>query len=138
MRRFSYPAVIWLASAIALWRSALALVSPDGLRTTPMYAFQNFQEHHIAVGIAGIIVSIMALEGLRPHSDGVRAVLLWPQLCFLAASAIGPVVCMIGRHYADGVLRGFPFIATDQIAGPALLLVYIYALMMDARSNGWK
>lgn len=129
-RRFAAApamAVVYGVCALHYTWAALLFWSPVAARSTPVsvivHGFGGRYQGAIALLFAGLLAQAAPLV---PRFF-LPAVLV-PQQAILLTSAAAGIYAAVQQRYADGVLRGWPFILGDQ--APMILAAVLYAIAL--------
>lgn len=130
--------IIWYAIALQLITGVSLLLHGEALNTAALSPFYQYASP-TGVGLTHIGAASLAVYALRSDKKYPQAVpwLLVPQQLLLLMSGVIALTLSVQGHYADGVVRPFFFIFTDQL--PAMLLAVFYtATIILTLRNRWR
>ncbi len=111
----------------------LILTDPNQLLVARLGIFyQIFPSHASFYGGVLMLFSVACViyALVRPIKTSFRRFLLFiPQQLFLFASLCSAIDYIILQHYADGVLRPWPFIFQDQLPSIVLAIGYFFGIL---------
>ncbi len=121
--------IILLASIMHVGWAMLLFMSYDAAAATPIALLVQVFGGRYRTGIVLVIVAVLAVAFIRlkatnQERDNRLVFMLVPQEFILLLSAIAGVWAVCQGHYADGVIRAWPFILADQL--PVILIALLY------------
>lgn len=129
--------LIVLVTIMDLLTAILVLTNPAQLLVARLGIFYEvFPKPYADIGaILMILSAILAIHGLRiKHTSFLKRFFLFiPQQLFLLMSLSSALDFIIMQHYADGVLRPWPFILQDQLPSIVLAIGYFFAILSFER-----
>jgi hypothetical protein len=129
--------IILVASLLHLWWAFLLCWSPVAGNSTPLHIISEICGGRYRAAFVLVAAAIPAL--FYPFISQVGRyelpMMLVPQQMLLFLSAFAGVHAAILGHYADGVARGWAFIAGDQASIIAFSLLYTIAVIEAAWSD---
>lgn len=132
--------IVLFASLLHLVWAGLLFSSEGAGYSTPVAVLLKVFGGEVRAGIVLLAVSVAAMwYPFRQYEVSARAIAatLIPQQIILLISAGGALWAVLQGHYADGVIRPFAFILSDQL--PSILLALIYtATVLEAAFNPIK
>jgi hypothetical protein len=125
--RFTHrqPFIVCCAVSMHLTWGILALISPESSKATTTSAFGW---HPYLTGVSMLLVAVSALIGLLVDYRLWVVALTLPQQLVLAFSADAALTAMAQGHYADGTVRPWDFIMSDQCLPVYLCLWHAIAV----------
>lgn len=117
------------------WAGLLAY-SPDAGHSTPVAGVIDVVGGRWqAVAVFGITALLAQIGVMRRKPMRLRSLMLLPQQIVLLISAEAGLHAVIAGHYADGVLRPWPFILSDQLPMILVALLYTSAILVTGRRH---
>lgn len=122
--------------AVAVWQGVTAfahmIFPPDNLLVASLGVFNALFPNHLLGGFVMLIATIMATIYIvtNPKRRVAKVALLLPQQFFLMLTALSSANSVITQQYADGVVRGWPFIFLDQFA--IFLIASLYTITLPS------
>jgi hypothetical protein len=130
--------IVLFASLLHLAWAVLLLVSPTAGYSTPVAIITRvcggpYRSAFVLATVAGVA---MVFPFIRYRlTNRMMAALLIPQQLLLFMSAGAGLWAAVRETYADGVVRGWPFILSDQL--PVILLALLYTVaVLEASAIG--
>lgn len=120
--------IIWYAVALHATWGGLLLSSASVMNITAVHHLSLVIPNRWLLAVAMIVIALSAGLALAFRPMLRSLVLVLPQQMFLMISAVGAVVAISKSQFADGVLRPWQFIATDQV--PAILAAVLHTLAL--------
>lgn len=130
--------IVLLASLLHLAWAVLLLWSPTAGRSTPVAIIVRIcgGQYRTAFVLATFAIVAMVFPFIRYRiTNRMMAGLLIPQQILLFFSAGAGVLATVRETYADGVVRGWPFILSDQLPVILTALLYTVAVLEAASVN---
>ena len=131
LARFSrrQPFVVCCAVSMHLTWGVLSFISPESSRATTASAFGW---HPYLTGALMLVVGVTAFVGLFVNYRLWTIALTIPQQLVLAFSADAAITAVLHGQYADGVVRPWAFILSDQCLPIYLCLWHAVAIGLVA------
>jgi hypothetical protein len=123
--------IILLASVLHLVWAGLLVFAQGAGNSTPVAIITKLSGGRERAAVILVGVSVAALTFLytkRTKSNATVSALLVPQQLLLFLSAGAGLWATIRESYADGVIRDWAFILTDQL--PVILLAVLYTVVV--------
>jgi hypothetical protein len=133
--------VISAVSLLHLGWAALLASSAAAAHSNPVAAVASVTGSRGGAAVALAVTAILALAVAwvyRSHwriHPGLLIAGLVPQQFFLIVSAASGIVAATRGHYADGTVRSWPFIVTDQSPVILIALLYTTAILVVSRRS---
>lgn len=121
--------IVYVAALHLFWASTLS-GSPDAAMATPMAGLHILGPRSIVATVL-LLSAAGSLFAVTVHRWWVMWFLI-PQQILLSLSLGTALQAVISQQYADGVLRPWAFIATDQAPTIILALVHAVAVLLFA------
>ena len=109
----------------------LILTNPQPLLVARLGIFYEIFKYPWIGAILMLIAVVCAVIGLllKTTSSIKHFLLFAPQQLFLLMTFSSAIDYVILQHYADGVLRPWPFILQDQLPSIVLVIGYFFAIL---------
>lgn len=126
--------VILYACLIHFGWAALFICCPISTGSTPVHIIAVVFGGRYRAAVVLVVAALSALFGMRykakrPEIAGTGTVVaLLPQQALLLMSSFAGILAVASEHYADGVVRVWPFILADQL--PIILAGFLYSAVM--------
>jgi hypothetical protein len=121
--------IVMFASLLHLVWAGLLLFDKSAGNSTPVAILTKVcgGPYRTAFVLVVVAVAAMIFPFIRYRiSTSAMSLMLIPQQTLLLMSAGAGVYAAVVRHYADGVIRPWPFILSDQL--PVILLAVLYTV----------
>jgi hypothetical protein len=121
--------IVLFASLLHLVWAGLLFTSVSAGESTPVHVLLvvfggRWRTGIVLVAVAGAAMGFLFVKGRV--GGAVMGLMLVPQLFALLLSAQAGVWATLQHHYADGVVRAWPFILSDQ--SPIIILALLYGI----------
>jgi hypothetical protein len=127
--------IVLFASLLHVAWAGLLVFSADAAKSTPVAVISSLCGGRYRAAFVLIVFAVAAMTFpffRRRITSTAMAGLLIPQQFLLLMSAGAGVWAAVQEKYADGVVRGWPFILSDQLPSILLALLYTVAVVESA------
>ncbi len=107
----------------------LVLTNPHQLLVARLAIFYMLFPQPVIGSLVLFIVAGLTILGLRLNSPQKRFLCFLPQQLILFIKVIAVVDAVVLQHYADGIIRPWPFILVDQLPILVLAIGYFFAIL---------
>jgi len=122
--------------AVIIWQFVTGLLlitlQEGALQVASLGVLYGLLPNHYLKGSLLILASVLATIYViqNPINRITKVFLLLPQQFFLLLTALSSANYVIVQQYADGVVRGWPFIFVDQLA--VFILASLYTITLPS------
>lgn len=122
--------IIYFAIVVHLIWGIVLLFNKNPIHTSTLSDLYKIISNHYTLGLLLIIFALLAFWGLRIKSSSIvtNIIPFLPQQFIILVSAITAITAIVKGQYADGVVRPFSFIFTDQLSALVIAVMYTIAI----------
>ena len=133
MTKVNSNLIIIYAVLLQLITGAFIMFSPEPINVARLGIFYALFSPYWLGGLYMFLAAILALIGVFIKSK-FRIVFFLPQYFFLLLTTGSVLNYIVQQHYADGVIRSWPFIFIDQLSTILATILYGFSIF-DYKKN---